>query len=126
MWKSYNPNPNGAKVGDCVIRALSKALGKSWEDTYIELCMYGLKMADMPSANHVWGAYLRDKGYSRHILPDTCPDCYTVKEFCSEHSAGSYILSLSGHVVCVSDGDYYDSWDSGDEIPVYYWKEDKR
>jgi hypothetical protein len=23
--------------------------------------------------------------------------------------------------VCAVDGFYYDSWDSGQEIPVYYW-----
>lgn len=123
MWKAYNPNPNGARVGDCVIRALSKALDKSWEDTYLELCMCGLRLCDMPSANHVWGAYLKEQGYTRHILPDTCSDCYTVRDFCAEHPKGTYILSLNGHVICVNDGDYYDSWDSGDEVPIYFWKE---
>ena len=30
------------------------------------------------------------------------------------------------HVVCVEDGKYFDSWDSGNEIPLFYWeKEDK-
>lgn len=36
-------------------------------------------------------------------------------------SAGTYILALSGHVVTVVDGDWYDTWDSGGEIPIYYW-----
>lgn len=124
MWKEYNPNPNGARVGDCVIRAISKALNKSWVDTYLDLCLSGLKLSDMPNANHVWGSYLRKKGFIRSILPDTCPDCYTVKDFCKEHNHGTYILALNGHVICVSNGDYYDTWDSGDEIPMYYWKEE--
>lgn len=123
MWIQYNPNPAGARVGDCVIRALSKALRQSWEDTYIDLTIYGLQLCDMPSANHVWGKYLKDRNYVRKMIPNTCPDCYTVKEFCKEHQNGTYILALSGHVVCVIDGDYYDSWDSGNEIPIYYWKE---
>lgn len=123
MWIQYNPNPAGARVGDCVIRALSKALRQSWEDTYIDLTIYGLQLCDMPSANHVWGKYLKDRNYIRKMIPNTCPDCYTVKEFCKEHQNGTYILALSGHVVCVIDGDYYDSWDSGNEIPIYYWKE---
>ena len=33
MWKKYNPNPKGACVGDCTVRAISKALNQSWEDT---------------------------------------------------------------------------------------------
>ena len=80
-------------------------------------------MSDMPSSNHVWGAYLMSKGFERHIIPNTCPDCYTVKDFCEEHPEGTYILATGSHVVAVIDGDYYDTWDSGDEIPIYFWEE---
>lgn len=31
-------------------------------------------------------------------------------------------ILIDGHVVCVQDGYYYDSWDSGNEIPIYYWE----
>ena len=125
MWMTYNPNPMGARVGDCVIRAISKATNQSWHDTYIDLAIYGLKLCDILSANHVWGQYLRDRGYVRKMIPNTCPNCYTVKDFCKEHPNGTYILALSGHVVCIRDGDYYDSWDSGNEVPIYYWQEEK-
>lgn len=125
MWKKYNPNPKGARVGDCTVRAISKALNQSWEDTYFDLCTVGLMLSDMPSANHVWGSYLKNNGFVRLMLPNMCPDCYTVKDFCKDHNKGTYILALSGHVICVKDGDYYDTWDSGDEIPIYYWKEEK-
>ena len=30
MYQEYNPSPVGAKVGDCAVRALSKALGVDW------------------------------------------------------------------------------------------------
>jgi len=121
MWKEYNPNPAKARVGDCVIRAISKVLNQPWEKTYIDLCVYGLMYCDIPSANHVWGAYLRSKGFDRHIVPSECPDCYTVEDFAQDHSKGEYVCAISGHVVCVENGDYYDSFDSGTMIPVYYW-----
>lgn len=123
---SYNPNPVGLKVGDCVVRALSKALGQDWEQTYIDLCVEGCLRCDMPSANAVWGAYLRRKGFEREIIPNTCPDCYTVEDFCVDHPNGTYILALDGHVVSVVDGQYFDTWQSGREVPIYYWhrKED--
>ena len=116
----------GAKVGDCVVRALSKALGQKWEETYIDLCVEGCLRCDMPSANAVWGAYLRRKGFEREIIPNTCPECYTVEDFCADHPNGTYILALDGHVVSVVDGQYYDTWQSGREVPIYYWhrKED--
>lgn len=124
MYCEYNLNPSGKRVGDCVIRAIARATGRSWAETYTGLCAAGLELCDMPSANAVWGAYLRRHGFRRHILPDTCPDCYTVEDFCREHPDGLYVLAISGHVVCVDNGDWYDSWDSGRETPVYYWQKE--
>lgn len=125
MYRHYNPNPTGARVGDCTVRAISKATGEDWARTFCGLCAEGMRLCDMPSANHVWGAYLRRRGFRRHALPDACPDCYTVADFCREHPSGVYVLAISGHVVCVQDGDYYDSWDSGVEAPAYYWQKEE-
>ena len=121
MYVNYNPNPQKATVGDCVIRAVSKIMNQSWERTYIDLCIEGLIMSDFPSSNNVWGTYLRQHGFTRYIVPNTCPDCYTVADFANEHKKGKYILALNGHVVAVEDGRYYDTWDSGNEVPIYYW-----
>lgn len=121
MNSYYNPNPSGKNVGDCVVRAISKAIGQPWEKTYIGLCVQGLMDSDLPSANAVWGNYLREIGFRRHIVPDTCPDCYTVADFAEAHPVGTYILALSGHVVCVEDGTIFDSWDSSNEVVLYFW-----
>lgn len=121
-FRKYNANPAGKRVGDCTVRAISTALGEDWEQIYTALALEGFCLCDMPSANHVWGSYLKSRGYSRHLIPDECPVCYSVKDFCREYPEGTYILALEGHVLCVIDGEYYDSWDSGDEIPIYYWK----
>lgn len=118
----FNPNPAGKQVGDCTVRAIARATGKGWEETYIGLCLQGLMMGDMPSANSVWSAYLRRNGFSRNVVPNTCPDCYTVAEFAADHPHGVYVLALSSHVVGVEDGTYFDSWDSGNEIPLFYWE----
>lgn len=122
MHIKVNINPIERRGDDCVVRAISTIENEKWENVYMDLCIYGLKFYDMPSSNHVWGAYLMDKGYTRHIIPNTCPQCYTVEQFAKEHPKGRYILALHGHVVPIINGDYYDTWDSGWEIPVYYWK----
>ena len=119
---SYNANPEHKNVGECTVRTISKALGKSWEEIYVGLALQGFMMGDMPSANHVWGAYLHAMGFERKMLPNTCPDCYTVAQFAEEHPQGTYVLALSGHVVCVKNGEWFDTWDSGGEIPLYYWE----
>lgn len=124
MYRYYNANPMALRVGDCTVRAISKALGQSWDETYIGLCVAGLEQCDMPSANAVWGRYLKRHGYTRRALPDTCPDCYTVEAFTQEHPEGTFILALPSHVVAVIDGDYFDTWDSGSETPIYYWRKD--
>jgi len=120
-YVQYNPNPTRKNVGDCTVRAISKALNKSWEETYIGLAVQGLMMGDMPSANAVWGSYLRTKGFTREIIPQICSDCYTMADFADEHPQGTYILALSGHVVCIQNGAIYDSWNSSGEIPLYFW-----
>lgn len=122
-WKLYNPNPiRGSNVGDCTVRAISKALDQDWETTYAGLSFMGFSLSDMPSANHVWGAYLRRNGFQRHLVDDHGQDIYTVRDFCEDNPKGTYILAIDGHVVCVQDGYYWDSWDSGNEIPIYYWE----
>ena len=118
----FQNNPCGRNVGDCAVRAISKALDCDWEKAYIELTSRGLWMCDMPSSDSVWGALLREKGMRRYNIPNSCPDCYRLKDFCKENPSGIYVLKTSNHVVTAIDGDYYDSWDSGNEIPVYYWR----
>lgn len=78
---SYNANPAGNRVGDCTIRAISAFLGKSWEETYIGIALTGFIMRDMPSADSVWGSYLRQNGCCRYTIPNTAPADYTVREF---------------------------------------------
>lgn len=118
----YQPNPTGKSVGDCTVRALSKALGQTWEDTYVGLALEGFMRGDLPNADSVWGPYLKARGFSRNWIPDDCPDCYTVGQFAEDHPEGTFILSMPGrHVVAVVDGEYNDSWDSGGEVPQYYW-----
>lgn len=124
-YVEINPNPNGSRVGDCVIRALSTVMDRTWERVYVELAIQGYLMGDMPSSNSVWGAYLIDNGFKRSAIPDTCPDCYTVKDFTDDYKKGAFVLGTGSHAVAVIDGDYYDSWDSGDEVPVFYFERRK-
>ena len=121
MFKEYNPNPLNLKVSDCVVRALSKALKTDWKTAYMLTVVKGMSLGDIMTANHVWGAVLADHEFKRYAIPNTCPDCYTIKEFAADHPMGVYVLGTGSHAVTVEDGDYYDSWDSGDEVPVYYW-----
>ena len=104
MFREYNPNPSNKRVGDCV-----------------DLTIQAYLMSDFLSSNAVWGAYLKSKGFSRDVISADCPDCYTVRDFCREHPCGVYVIGTGSHAVCVVDGILYDTWDSSDETPIYFY-----
>lgn len=121
MWREFNPNPAGRMVGDCAVRAVSAALGVSWETAFALIANAAFQMADMPSSNGAWGAVLRQHGFYRAAIPDKCPVCYSAADFAIDHPKGIYVLGFGNHVATVIDGDLYDSWDSTNEIPQYFW-----
>ena len=121
MWKKFQNNPLGKSVGDCSVRAISKLTGMPWVWAYVQLCIQGLLMADLPNSDAVWGAFLRDRGFRKQAIPDSCPNCYTVADFAADHPYGMFAVGTGSHVVCIIDGSYYDSWDSGSETPIFYW-----
>lgn len=123
MWVYYNPNPTGRNVGDCAVRAISKAFDIDWEEAYDLISDAARLMGDMPSADSVWGAVLRQYGFYRRAIPNSCPNCYTAEDFCMDHPYGTYVLGFGGHVATVKDGRLFDSWNSSNEIPQYYWEE---
>ena len=134
MFIRVNLNPYNLDTGDCVIRALALALNYNWFMIHDELSFLSRKMADMPSSNRVWKAYLTNKGFKEEIAENTCPNCLTVEEFAYTHPKGRFILSTAeykkasrnlivtgSHVVALIDGDWYDTWDSGGDVPLSYF-----
>lgn len=79
-------------------------------------------MCDLPSSDAVWGAVLRDYHFKRHSLPNSCPECYTARDFAVDHPRGVYVLAFGGHVATVRDGELLDSWNSENEVPIYYFR----
>lgn len=124
-WQMFSNNPTGRNTGDCAIRAVSLALDVDWETAYALIAMNGFLMGDVISSNSVWGAVLRQNGFSRYAVPNTCPDCYTVGDFADENPHGMYVVGTGNHVVTIKDGVVLDSWDSRNELPVYYWTKEK-
>lgn len=117
----YNPNPKGKIASDCTVRAISLATGKPWDDIYVGLVAEGFEMKDMPSVNEVWSAYLiNHEGFIKHRVHEVM----TIKEFSYYNNLGIFILGTGNHVVALINGDYYDTWDSGEGIPIYFFKKE--
>lgn len=120
-YEYYNPNPVGRNVGDCSVRAISKALGTDWETAYIKIMINGFSMGDVISSDSVWGSVLRQHGFYREAIPNACPDCFTAEDFLKEHPEGTYVFAFGGHVATAVDGVLYDAWNSSHEIPQFVW-----
>ena len=86
-------------VNDCAVRAISKVLDISWEDAFNKLAVNAFRMGDMPSSNNVIASVLRMNGFYKENLPDTCPDCYTIRKFCRDNPVGTYVLGTGSHDV---------------------------
>ena len=126
MYVFYCNNPaNNLRAGDCVIRAICKVTGVTWEKVYTELSVEGYGLADWGNSYHVWHTYLRRQGFKCYVCPNECPFCYSINDFANDHKTGSFIVATGSHAVAVVDGDYYDSWDSGSEIPIYYYTKEE-
>lgn len=121
MYKYYNPNPVGRKTEDCSVRAVAKALGISWDDAHDLLSYASKQMGTIMNKNDVISAVLRQNGFHRESLPNFCPDCYTIKDFARDNPRGVYVLGTGSHIVTVINGDWFDMWNSGDEVPQYFW-----
>ena len=124
MWIHKNENPLNERVGDCVIRAISTALSQSWEKTFVELCVQAFMDRDLPSSNSVWAEYLKNKGYTYIGIPNIF-NRYTVEDFCKDHPKGTYILGTGTHCLTVINGNHYDSWNSSQECPIYYFTKEE-
>ena len=122
MYINYNPNPLGKRVEDCSVRAVAKAFGITWDTAYDMLANAGNLIGDMPNSNAAIDVLFRSHGFERGIIPNTCPLCYTAKDFCYDHPYGVYVLGFGNHVATIMDGDIYDSWDSSSMVPIYFYR----
>jgi hypothetical protein len=122
MWIYANPNPCRTEEPDCVVRAIAIVTGKTWHEVHGELCRLSGERCTMPSVNWLWEIYLRKHGVEKFLLPDTCPACLTVREFCRRYREGTYLVGTGTHAVAIRDGNYIDAWDSGDETLTYFFR----
>ena len=116
MYKFYNANTLGRFTNDCVVRAISLAEGKTWDETYEELSMLAQEK----------GILLDDVDFVEPLLDDrydrVCYNNKYVGEFVEEHPKGTYLLTMKGHISCCINGCLYDSFDCRDRVLWCAWE----
>jgi hypothetical protein len=100
--------------------------GLDWNSAHTALCTLARDMADMPNTNRVWWEFLRAVGFRQLHMLDRCPDCFTVRDFAETNPKGVYVLGPHEHAVAVIDGEWWDNWDSGDTVPMYYFVKESK
>lgn len=127
-YKYYQPNKKDVKdrYGDCVVRALTKVMNKTWLEVFNELIPYAIEIQCMPNSKTCYEKYLKDNGFEyRGISNKKGSKRPTVESFTKEHKAGTFFLNVANHVVSVVDGIYYDTWDSGQCCLYGYYEKEK-
>lgn len=121
---NYNNNPKQKRTNDCVIRALSLGLNKSWEDVYKDLTNLGIKKGLMLNDRNNWKQYLKDFGYKMEKMPKKLNGKrYTVEEFINElaYNKQTYIIKIANHLTVVKDKKLYDTWNCKNKCVGNYW-----
>lgn len=127
----HNQNPHNRITTDCVIRAISTATGKAYEDIVILLAGIQIKTGFDPSEKDGYGKLLKHLGWEMHKQPRKADGRkYTGKEFCQALSNGELdiesnkrIIAHIGthHLVAIMDWQVWDIWDSTGGCIGNYW-----
>lgn len=125
MFKYFNANPKGLKVGDCVKRAITKATGKDYMEVQRELnrCKKITGCAKFNN-NKNWKYYLEEVlGTIKISFPAVRgEERMNGERFMAEYYRGTYILNMAGHLSVCVDGHIYDTWDCTDKCVYTAYK----
>lgn len=120
-FRYYNRNPNGYKIPDCVIRAISTALDLDYYNVVASLHLNG-EYYNCDSLCVCCYEKLLDYDLD---LPHYKGNGDTAKEIARKYPNDILLLRMEGHLTCSIDGVIYDIWDCSNEIITDFWIVDK-
>lgn len=123
MFKYFQPNKKDIKdnYGDCVIRSMCKATGKTWLEVFDEMTPLARETQAPLNVKVVYEEYLKRNGFVYHgISNKKGTKRPTVKSF-SKSNKELAVLIVANHLVTSEGGHYFDTWDSGEKSLYGYW-----
>ena len=120
-YVKYNPNEKQKCAGDCVIRALCKALDKTWLEVFDLLVIEARKQQRTISEKEVYEQVLFEHGFIYNKVSNKKGSkrprvCEKAKE-----SVTPIVMNVANHIVTAENGKYYDLWDSGNRCLYGYY-----
>lgn len=114
-YKFYNENPLNRYTDDCVIRSISCATHKSWDEIYD-------KLSDLAQFNGTlfdqkdFVLWYLDSNYERiPILPQKVGDVAKM------YPNNVILCTMRGHICCIRYGIIYDTFDPSERFVEYAW-----
>lgn len=115
MYRYYNANPLNKYTPDCVIRSISCATHRSWDDVYDELsdlAQYNGTLFDQRDFV-LW--YL-DTNFKRvPFLPES------VGDVAKEYPNNIILCTMRGHICCIKNGVIYDTFNPSQRLVEEAW-----
>ena len=115
MYKYYNENPLGLFEDDCVIRSISCATGKSWDNVYDDLSNLAQHNGTMMDKKSFVKWFL-DYNYKR--VPYVPRRVWEVAEL---YSNNIVLCTMKGHIVCIKYGTIYDTFNPSNRLVEDAW-----
>ena len=77
----------------------------------------------MPNGKTAYEKYLKSHKYEyTGVTNKKGSKRPTVNSFCYDNPQGTFIAVVANHYVCIQDGKYHDTWDSGDKSMYGFWQ----
>ena len=120
MYEFYNENPLGIFTDDCVIRALSCATHRSWDEVYDELSDLAQERGTLLDKRDFVRWYL-DTHFTRVSNPP-----YKVIDVARKYKNNVVLCTMRGHITCIKPNRYgeetiYDTFDPSNRIVEDVW-----
>lgn len=115
MYKFYNANPLKKDSQDCTIRAISVAIGKSWDYVYDMLSHEAQRLGTMQDDSKFIIDFLDEK--FRRVPTYGL----TVGEVAKKYKKHIVLITMRGHITCAKFGKIYDTFDPSKRLAEYCW-----
>ena len=116
--------PSKKKRGDCVVRAITIALGKSYEEVFNGLCDLAKETGFFPSHEETWSLYLKNNGWIKNKPQNFDGNLKRLEKFNSRGITA--IVKTRLHLVCVSEGKIFDTVDCKYSCANSYWTKEEK
>lgn len=114
-YSYYNDNPLGKLENDCTIRAISTAIGKSWDYVYDVLSKEAQIQGTMQDDRDFIIDFL-DYNFERVPTYNM-----TVGQVAKMYDKDIVLITMNGHITCSKYGKIYDTFDPSRKFAEYCW-----